>query len=254
LYTLCFYNRKGGVGKTSVAGAISTELVIKGKKVLMVDADSQGNLSTQFLNGEEISAEFSSYLFDTSIQIENIIYKTPYDNLFIIPTKKNLSKSGLDAWISSESIKTENSDVISYLLEDVKKFGFDYVIFDMPPSFSELDKKILLACDEVTPVLQIAQTSLDGLATFYQRLQDLKKRKTKPICDKLIFNQQDKRKTVQKALLPTIEKLQTKTFFFPNDESFRKAELKGCALQELTIKKETQETLDLIIKDLSEGK
>ena len=46
--TICIYNNKGGVGKTSLAGAISVEFVIKGKKVLMVDTDFQANLTKQF--------------------------------------------------------------------------------------------------------------------------------------------------------------------------------------------------------------
>ena len=86
--TICIYNNKGGVGKTSIAGALAVELVIKGKKVLMCDTDSQANLSSQFLNKKPFDYELADYLNDYSIGLEKCIYQTPYDNLYIIPSKE----------------------------------------------------------------------------------------------------------------------------------------------------------------------
>lgn len=252
MYTLCFYNRKGGVGKTSIAGAVAVELVIKGKKVLMIDTDSQGNLSSQFMNGKEISLELADYLKDSSMSLDKVVTKTAYDNLYIIPTKSRNGK--LDDWVKHEADQTENHDVFNYLVEDAKKLGFDFVVYDMPPSFTELDKKVLLSADEVIPVLQIAKSSIDGLVTYYNNLRLIRGRGQKPLSNKLVFNQQDKRKAVQKALIPTIEEeTESKNYFMPNDEAFKKAELKSCALQEMTIKPETQEVLNQIVNDLLGG-
>lgn len=252
MYTVCFYNHKGGVGKTSLTGAVSCELILKGKKVLMADTDSQGNLSSQFLNGREIQNELADYFADPLAGLEKCIYDTRYENLFIAPSRKISEKGRLNDWAAFEAGKLENRDVINYLAEDAGKLGFDYLIFDMPPSYSELDKKVMLSCDEVIPVLQIAQTSIDGLVDFYQLLTKLKGRSTKPLCNKLIFNQYQRAKAVQKALLPSIEKLQSRTYFLPNDEGFRKAELRKTALQEIGMKKETQEVLDKILSDIME--
>lgn len=250
MYTICFYNRKGGVGKTSVAGAVASYLSCVGKKVLMIDTDSQGNLSSQFCKNFDF--ELTDYLSNNDLpgQIEKVIYPTSYENLFIIPTKHIGSDNSLDNWITTEAVKTENSEVFEYLKEDVNKLNFDFVIYDMPPSSTELHKKILLSADEVIPVLQIAQTSIEGLATFYTTLKDLKKRKAKPIFEKIIFNQQDKRKAVQKALMPEIESLSLKKFFLPNDEAFKKAELKGTSVFDLSVKEETLNTIELLSKEI----
>lgn len=244
--TICIYNNKGGVGKTSVVGALAVELVIKGKRVLMVDTDSQGNLSTQFLKNTRIENELVDYLKDDSIGLQNCIYKTPYENLFVVPSKE-LSKGGqMNAWKVADS----NEDIAKYLVEDAQKLGFDYLFFDTPPAFSDENKKFMLASDEIIPVLQIAKSSMDGLVNYYVGLKKLRGRSEKPISDKLIFNQYEKSKAVQKALIPGIMELNSKKYLIPTDQAFKKAELNSMALQEIGMKDETQEVLNQIITDI----
>lgn len=244
--TICIYNNKGGVGKTSVVGALAVELVIKGKRVLMVDTDSQGNLSTQFLKNTRIENELVDYLKDDSIGLQNCIYKTPYENLFVVPSKE-LSKGGqMTAWKVADS----NEDIAKYLVEDAQKLGFDYLLFDTPPAFSDENKKFMLASDEIIPVLQIAKSSMDGLVNYYVGLKKLRGRSEKPISDKLIFNQYEKSKAVQKALIPGIMELNSKKYLIPTDQAFKKAELNSMALQEIGMKDETQEVLNQIITDI----
>lgn len=251
MYTVCFYNKKGGVGKTSITGAIGSYLSYLGYKVLMIDSDIQGNLSSQFL--KNVDTELADYLSNNNSdenEIEKVIYSTGYQNLYIIPT--NALNTKLQNWVTSESIKTENADVFEYLKADAKCYDFDFILYDMPPTSSEMHKKILLSSDEVVPILQIAQSSIAGLSAFIPELQDLKRRKSKPIFERLVFNMQDKRKTVQKALMPVIEELTNLTkYFLPNDESFRKAELQGCSIFDIPgVKKETLEELNSLSNDL----
>lgn len=253
MYTICFYNHKGGVGKTSVTGAIAGELIMQGKKVLMIDTDSQGNLSTQFMNGSEIENELADYLYDDSIGLDNVIRKTRYDNLYIIPTRKLSNKGQLDKWVQREA-GVETAGAISKMLRNLQKYSFDYVLFDMPPSYTELDKMVLKAADEVIPILQIAKTSMDGLVDFYVQLKKIKDDSEKPICKKLIFNQYEKAKAVQKALLPNIEALKSSKYLIPTDQVFKKAELQCMAIQEIGPKKETSEVLNQIIKDIQGNK
>lgn len=251
MYTICFYNHKGGVGKTSLAGAVSCELILKGKKVLMADTDSQGNLSSQFMNGAEIKMELADYLAGGPDGLGSCVYPTRYDKLYIAPSKKISEGGRLNDWAAAEASKMENRDALNYLAEDAEKLGFDFLVLDMPPSYTELDKKVMLCSDEIIPVLQIAQTSIDGLVDFYRLLKKLKGRSEMPLCDKLVFNQYQRTKSVHKAILPVIGKLQGKTYFIPNDEAFRKAELRKVAPQEIGIKKETQEALDRIVSEIT---
>ena len=210
--TICIYNNKGGVGKTSLAGAISVEFVIKGKKVLMVDTDFQANLTKQFLNKRTIENELADFLYNDSIGLENCIYKTNYDNLYIIPSKDRLANGRLFEWNTSGVLDEKRNDVVDYLVEDAQKLGFDYLVFDTPPSLSKATQKYIKASDEVLPVLQIAKSSLDGMVNFYIDLKELRGRKETPICDKIIFNQYEKSKAVQKALLPGIMALESKKY------------------------------------------
>ena len=139
--TICIYNNKGGVGKTSLAGAISVEFVIKGKKVLMVDTDFQANLTKQFLNKRTIENELADFLYNDSIGLENCIYKTNYDNLYIIPSKDRLANGRLFEWNTSGVLDEKRNDVVDYLVEDAQKLGFDYLVFDTPPSLSKATQK-----------------------------------------------------------------------------------------------------------------
>ena len=192
--TLCIYNNKGGVGKTSITGALSVEFVIKGKKVLMVDTDAQGNLSTQFMNKAPIENELADYLNDYNIGLETCIYKTRYDNLYIVPSKEMVNGGKIKDWIPANS----HQDIIKYLVEDAEKLGFDYLIFDTAPAFSDANKKYMFASDEIIPVLQVAKTSLDGIVNYYVTLKQFKGRDDKAVSNKIIFNQYEKSKAVQK--------------------------------------------------------
>lgn len=244
--TICIYNNKGGVGKTSIAGAISVELVIKGKKILMVDTDSQGNLSSQFMNKAPIEYELVDYLNDYNLGLEKCIYRTRYDNLYIVPSKEMISGGKMKDWIPANS----HQDIVKYLVEDAENLGFDYLIFDTAPAFSEANKKFMFASDEIIPVLQVAKSSLDGLINYYVTLKQFKGRDNKSISNKIIFNQYEKSKSVQKALLPEIMKLPANKYFVPMDQAFKKAELGGIAPQEIGIKTDTQEVLNQIIMDI----
>ena len=248
--TICIYNNKGGVGKTSLAGAISVEFVIKGKKVLMVDTDFQANLTKQFLNKRTIENELADFLYNDSIGLENCIYKTNYDNLYIIPSKDRLANGRLFEWNTSGVLDEKRNDVVDYLVDDAQKLGFDYLVFDTPPSLSKATQKYIKASDEVLPVLQLAKSSLDGMVNFYIDLKELRGRKETPICDKIIFNQYEKSKAVQKALLPGIMALESKKYLVPMEQGFKKAELQCVALQELGMKPETQEALNQIVADI----
>lgn len=249
--TICFYNHKGGVGKTTITAAVAGELITKGKKVIIIDTDSQANLSSQFYPTDEIEYEFADYLYDNSIGVSTIISRTKYDNLFIIPSKKLSAGGKLDKWARGEATEIENRNAIKNFLAELSTLNPDFVLFDMPPSYSELDKKVLLSSDEVIPVLQIDKYSIDGLSDFFLLLTKLKSGDPKPILEKLIFNNYDKRKSVQKSLITTIDELTLKKYKIPNDEIFKKAALQQKAVQALDrMKPDTTVVLEEIANDI----
>lgn len=212
----------------------------------MVDTDSQGNLSTQFMNGKDIGREPADY----TVGLENCIYPTRYDNLFIAPSRKISEKGRLNDWAAVEAGKSENRDALNYLIEDAQKLGFDYLIFDMPPSYSELDKKVILSADEVVPVLQVAQTSIDGLVDFYQLLAKLKGRSEKPFFNKLIFNQFQKTKSAETRKEKSKE-VQMLTLNVPRNQYDEYKKLFGSSGYSLA--KGTRMCLDYIYREIKYG-
>lgn len=255
--TVSFYNHKGGVGKTSITAAAAGQLLLKHKKVIMIDSDSQANLTNQFMYSKDLDYEFADYLFaDKNSKpeiLQRAIKKTRYKNLFVLPTKK-LSEGGrIDKWSRVEASAPENRHVLSNLLIYLTQLGFDYVLFDMPPSYSELDKQVLLASDEVIPVLKIEKDSVEGLTDFYVLLDELKAGEEKPIVNKIIFNMRNKTQGEQNKMMEQIEKIQSKKYIFPMEQTIETAKKEMKLMQNYKIKKETYDLLEELIADIMAG-
>lgn len=259
--SIAIYNHKGGVGKTSFTAAIAGELMLMKKKVLMIDADSQANLTNQFLVSKDLDREFADYLFaDKTTQpeiLQKVIKKTEYPNLFIMPTKKPSSEGGrLVSWTSTEASNIVNQKVITKLLVYLAQIGFDYVLFDMPPSDGNFDKMILSACDEILPVLKIEKDSIEGLKDFYigvNELREIRDEDQKPIVNKLVFNMRNKTQKTQNDLIPGIEALPSDKYIFPQESAIEVAKREKCLIQEYKIKKETKELLKALTEKLMEN-
>lgn len=254
---ISFYNHKGGVGKTSLTSSVAGQILLKHKKVLMIDSDSQANLTNQFMNSKELDYEFADYLFaDKNSKpeiLQRAIKKTRYKGLFILPTKK-LSEGGrIDQWARTQAGESENRRTLPNLVTYLSQLEFDYVLFDMPPSYSELDKKVLLASDEVIPVLKIEKDSVEGLADFYILLDQLKDGEEKPVVNKLIFNMRNKTVGEQNKMMQQIETIKSKKFIFPMEQAIETAKKEMKLLQSYKIKKETYVLLEELVADLMEG-
>lgn len=252
--TICFYNHKGGVGKTTLTAAIAGELVSEGKKVLMIDTDSQANLSSIFC--ENVQFELSDYLFNSKNPevLKQVIQETKYDNLYIIPNKKLSAGGRIDKWAFTEAAAEENRNVIKNLMKLIESCGIDFVLIDMPPSYSAMDKKFLLASDEVIPILKLETFSMEGISDFYILLKELKDGDIKPECKRFIFNCKDLRTSMQRSILEEVEKIQLKKYIVPTDVIFEKSKATKKLIQAMNgIKKDTQKALSEIAKDLIKG-
>jgi len=252
--TICFYNHKGGVGKTTLTAAIAGELVSEGKKVLMIDTDSQANLSSIFC--ENVQYELADYLFNAKNPeiLKQVIQETKYDNLYIIPNKKLSAGGRIDKWASSEASADENRNVVKNLIKLIEGCGIDFVLIDMPPSYSALDKKFLLASDEVVPILKIDTFSVEGMKDFYLLLEELKDGDEKPYFKKYIFNCKDLRTAIQRNLLEQIGNINFKKYIVPTDTIFEKSKATKKLIQAMDkIKPETQNVLSEIANDFIKG-
>lgn len=167
---LSFYNFKGGTGKTSICFQVSAHLAMMGFKVLVIDADPQGHLSTSF--GFDNSQGYLT-LFD--IIKENTSFdravKRVFPGLDCIPA--NLSLTRIEVALNEMPRREER---IKMVLDTVRD-KYDYIIFDTNPTISNLNRNVLTASDLVNIVCETQPYSLNGLkllmddiSTFYQSM------------------------------------------------------------------------------------
>jgi chromosome partitioning protein len=153
-------NQKGGTGKTSTVGILGIGLAMKGKKVLIIDLDSQGNLTSSI--GENKN-EFNETIYDClvkEIPLENVIFNTNFENLYISPA--NIKLSNAEAELLTK-IGRENilKRVISKLNDKL-----DFILIDCPPSLGVLSVNALVASNSVIIPIEASEFSLSGMEQF----------------------------------------------------------------------------------------
>lgn len=165
---IAFANQKGGVGKTTSAVNIAASLGVLGYKVLMIDLDPQGN-ATSGLGIIKKSLKMTAFdLLTTDATVQDIMIKTKFDNLSIIPTNTTLARA------EYELADVENGEfVIKNKLAPVLD-GFDYVIIDCPPSLGMLTVNAMTAANGVVIPMQCEFFALEGLSQLMFTISRIK--------------------------------------------------------------------------------
>ena len=160
---IALVNQKGGVGKTTTSINLSASLGVLGKKVLLVDLDSQGN-STTGVGVSKNAHEKSIYdLLTDRANLNEVIIKTKFKNLHIIPASINLA--GVDIELMERSRMDHNFNKSSQLKKylDVAKQEYDFIIIDCPPSLGMLTTNALAAANSVIIPVQCEFFALEGI-------------------------------------------------------------------------------------------
>lgn len=156
-------NQKGGVGKTTTSINLSASLALLGKKILLIDLDPQGNATTGVgINKGEISNSVYDLLRGTCI-IEEVIIKTDFRNLDIIPATIQLA--GIDIELIDKSRQDPTFQKSFQLKEKLKniKDKYDYIIIDCPPSLGVITTNALAASNSVIIPVQCEYYALEGI-------------------------------------------------------------------------------------------
>lgn len=158
-------NQKGGVGKTTTAMNLGVALRQLGKKVLLVDFDSQANLSEYLrfefdLERETISDLMLSVINNQELSVGECIYHNAQNDIDYIPSDLNLAtiENYLSSTLSRETVLKRvflNSDAFN---------RYDYILIDCPPTLAILLINVLTICDEVLIPVQTHRFALDGLS------------------------------------------------------------------------------------------
>lgn len=167
-------NQKGGVGKTTTTINLSTLLAKKGKKVLLIDADPQGNATSGV--GAEKDIELSTYdVLVGETEIEETLEDTMIEGLKVCPSNINLAGAEVElvSMMSREQRLKEK-------LENVKE-EFDYILIDCPPSLGLITLNAFTASDSVLIPVQCEYYALEGLGQLINTINLVKKHLNKGI-------------------------------------------------------------------------
>ena len=160
--------QKGGVGKTTTTINLSTMLAKKGKKVLLIDADPQGNATSGV--GAEKEVEYSTYdILVSDVEMVQALEKTIIKNLLVCPSNINLAGAEVElvSMMSREQRLKEK-------LEEIKD-KFDYILIDCPPSLGLITLNAFTASDSVLIPVQCEYYALEGLGQLLNTVNLVKK-------------------------------------------------------------------------------
>ena len=167
-------NQKGGVGKTTTAVNLSTILAKKGKKVLIIDTDPQGNATSGL--GMDKDVELSIYdVIINDEDVEKTIVKTQVKNLDICPSSINLAGAEVEL-VSMESREQKMKEKINCL-----KDKYHYIIIDCPPSLGLLTLNAFTASDSVLIPVQCEYYALEGLGQLINTINLVRKHLNKEL-------------------------------------------------------------------------
>ncbi|GHU28316.1 chromosome partitioning protein ParA [Bacilli bacterium] len=161
-------NQKGGVGKTTTTLNVGAGLAILGNRVLAIDFDPQGNMSSGFGIGLKARTNTIYSVLTGNSEFENSILKTKIDNLDILASDMNLA--GFE-------IEVIGSDDREYFLRnelDKIKENYDYIVIDCPPSLGLLTINSLVASDSILIPLQCEFFALEGLSYLLEIAERVK--------------------------------------------------------------------------------
>lgn len=166
---IAIFNQKGGVGKTTTTQNLGACLAALGKKVLLIDADPQANLTSCYgLQGAKKT------IYDCLINeapLTEAIHPSGYDNLDIVPAGLKLADIELQlaGVVGRETFLRESLDLTENL-------DYDYILVDCNPSLGLLPTNAMTACDGLIVPMEPAGFSIEGIDSLMKVFQMIKRK------------------------------------------------------------------------------
>lgn len=193
-------NQKGGVGKTTTSINLSASLAAKGKKVLIIDTDPQGNATSGF-GVDKNDVENTVYeLILGECSIRDCVIPNVIENVSVLPSNVNLAAAEIEL-IGVDKKEYILKNEVDYIADE-----YDYIIIDCPPSLNMLTINAMTTADSVLVPIQCEYYALEGLSQLIHTINLVKERLNPNLnMDGVVFTMYDSRTNLSMQVVENVK-------------------------------------------------